>query len=67
MTDNRQLLKALRYMNEKVNQIYRLAENRDEIFGGLDDNEIESAVKSIRTIVADFEYIISDRYKARCD
>ena len=66
MTDKKQLLTALGYLNEKTNQIYRLAENKEQIFGGLDEKDVELAIQSIRTIVADFEYIITDRYNSRC-
>lgn len=61
MTTSKQMIKALAYMDNDVNIVYRLAEHRANI-RELKEDDIDAIVKSIKTICNNFEYMISDRY-----
>ena len=62
MTTAKQMVTALEYLDDQVNDIYRLALHKGEI-QGLSETAIDAGKRSIKTVITNYEYIISDRYK----
>lgn len=62
MTTAKQMMTALEYLDDQVNDIYRLALHKAEIHG-LSEEDIDAVKRTIKTILDTYEYIISDRCK----
>ena len=62
MTTSKQMVTALEYLDDQVNVIYRLAQHKHDV-QGLSEKDIDAVKRSINTIITNYEYIISDRYK----
>ena len=62
MTTAKQMVKALEYLDDNVNSIYRLAEWKGET-SGLSQQDIDSLKRSISSIFENYNYFISDRFK----
>lgn len=62
MTTSKQMVKALEYLDDQVNLIYRLAQHKQDV-QGLSEQDIDAVKRSIKTIITNYEYIISDRCK----
>lgn len=56
------MLNALRYFDDQVNSLYRLVEHRINVSGDLSQKDIDAVIRSVKTLVNNYEYIISDRY-----
>ena len=62
MTGSEQMIKALAYLDDNVNTVYRLAEFKHNT-KALSEQDIDSIKRTIKEMIVNFEYIISDRFK----
>lgn len=64
MTDSKQMLNALRYLDNQVNGLYRLVEHHINVSDDLTQQDIDAVIRSVKTLFNNYEYLISDRYIA---
>lgn len=62
MTASKQMVRALSYLDDNINSLYRLAEWKDNT-SGLSQQDIDSLKRSISSVFENFNYFISDRFK----
>lgn len=62
MTDAKRMVRALEYLDDEVNSLYRLAQWKGET-SGLTQQDIDSLKRSISSVFENFKYFISDRCK----
>ena len=62
MTSAKQMVRALEYLDDEVNSLYRLAPWKGDT-SGLSQQDIDSLKRSISSVFENFQYFISDRCK----